>query len=99
MYAGNEKLCGLPLPTKCPGDEINVLPPPVEHDKDDNNEEDEDRFVTIGFYRSVVVCFVFGFWGFFSLVILQSTWRDAYFRFLEKTKDWIYVTTTVNLYG
>ncbi|KAM7499937.1 hypothetical protein LguiA_024351 [Lonicera macranthoides] len=96
-YAGNEKLCGLPLPRKCSEDETNILPPSVGHGKDNKNEENEDKFVTMGFYISVVFGFIVGFWGFLGPILLRRTWRHAYFSFLEKIKDWIFVTPAVNI--
>ncbi|KAM7461925.1 hypothetical protein LguiA_030046 [Lonicera macranthoides] len=97
VYAGNAKLCGLPLTSKCPKDEINLLPPPVGRGKSDNNEKDEDRFVTVGFYISVILGFALGFWGFIIPILLWSTWRHTYFKFLDKTKDWIYVMMEINM--
>ncbi|KAM7489407.1 hypothetical protein LguiB_026891 [Lonicera macranthoides] len=54
MYAGNDKLCWLPLP-RCPKDESTSFPPPNDHGKA------EDIFVTTGFYVSVVLSFAIGF--------------------------------------
>ncbi|KAM7461581.1 hypothetical protein LguiA_029702 [Lonicera macranthoides] len=38
----NDKLSGLPLPSKCPKDKMNLLHPPAWHGKYENNEEDEE---------------------------------------------------------
>ncbi|KAM7486960.1 hypothetical protein LguiA_002969 [Lonicera macranthoides] len=89
VFAGNDKLCGLPLPL-CPEDELTSFPPPNDHRKA------EDAFVTTGFYVSVVLGFSIGFWGFIGPLLLQSSWRYAYFKLLDKIQDWIYVMIAVN---
>ncbi|KAM7489894.1 hypothetical protein LguiB_027378 [Lonicera macranthoides] len=89
VYAGNDKLCGLPLPL-CPEDESTSFPPPNDHRKA------KETFVTTGFYVSVVLGFAIGFWGFIGPLMLQSTWRYTYFKLLDKIQDWIYATIAVN---
>ncbi|KAM7486976.1 hypothetical protein LguiA_002985 [Lonicera macranthoides] len=89
VYAGNDKLCGLPLPL-CPEDGSTSFLPPNDHGKA------EDTFVTTGFYVSVVLGFAIGFWGFIGPLVLRSSWRLAYFKFLDQIQDWIYVTIAVN---
>jgi hypothetical protein len=96
-YAGNDKLCGLPLLNKCPNDGTKVFPSPGAHGNDEHDEEYKDRFTTMWFYISLVLGFITGFWGFLGPVMLQSTWRHAYSRFLEKITDWIYVTTSLSM--
>ncbi|CAK9176948.1 unnamed protein product [Ilex paraguariensis] len=94
-YAGNRDLCGLPL-TKCPGDEAAAqVPSDIGHGIDNNFEEDEDRFVTFGFYVSMVLGFILAFWAVFGTLLLKRSWQHAYFQFLNNIKDWIYVTTAV----
>jgi hypothetical protein len=89
-YAGNDKLCGLPLPdNKCTNNVNNV--------SSQNDEEHGDTFLTIGFYISLILGFFTGFWGFLGPVILRSPWRRAYLRLLENITAWIYVTTSVCL--
>ncbi|KAM7489863.1 hypothetical protein LguiB_027347 [Lonicera macranthoides] len=57
VYAGNDKLCRLPLPM-CSEDESTLFPPPNDHGKA------EVTIVTTEFYVSVVLGFAIGFWGF-----------------------------------
>ncbi|KAM7489932.1 hypothetical protein LguiB_027416 [Lonicera macranthoides] len=92
VYVGNDKLCGLPLPL-CPEDGSTSFPPP--NDPNDHGKA-EDTFVTTGFYVSVVLGFAIGFWGFIGPLVLRSSWRLAYFKFLDQIQDWIYVTIAVN---
>ncbi|KAM7489845.1 hypothetical protein LguiB_027329 [Lonicera macranthoides] len=89
VYAGNDKLCGLPLPL-CPEDGSTSFPPPNDHGKA------KDTFVTTGFYVCLVLGFAIGFWGFVGPLLLRSSWRFAYFKFLDQIQDWIYVTIAVN---
>ncbi|KAM7473372.1 hypothetical protein LguiB_020615 [Lonicera macranthoides] len=79
VYAGNDKLCGLPLPNKCPEDETTSFPPPTDHGKD------EDTLITTGFYVSLVLGFAVGFWyvavdwvwsGIKLLISIQGSFGD-----------------------
>ncbi|KAM7461193.1 hypothetical protein LguiA_029314 [Lonicera macranthoides] len=69
MYVGNDKLCGVLL-NECPEDESTSVPRTIDHDKGYTNEEDADTFVTKGFYVSVVLGFVTGFWGLLGPLML-----------------------------
>ncbi|KAI8008388.1 Receptor-like protein EIX2, partial [Camellia lanceoleosa] len=84
-YSENPKLCGRPLPNKCPGEET-VVEPPI------STEEDEDRFITSGFYVSMGIGFTVGFWGVFGTMLCNSPLRYAYFKFLDRIQNWFYVT-------
>ncbi|KAH9677433.1 Timeless family protein [Citrus sinensis] len=76
-YAGNE-LCGLPLPNKCPTEESAPGP-----GKDNANTlEEEDQFITLGFYVSLILGFFVGFWGFCGTLLVKSSWRHHYYNFL-----------------
>ncbi|KAM7486942.1 hypothetical protein LguiA_002951 [Lonicera macranthoides] len=57
VYAGNDKLCGVPL-NECPEDESTLVCPFTDHGKGYTNEEDEDTFVTTGLYVSAVLGFI-----------------------------------------
>ncbi|KAM7489924.1 hypothetical protein LguiB_027408 [Lonicera macranthoides] len=95
VYAGNDKLCGVPL-NECPEDESTSVCPSTDHGKGYTNEEDEDTFVTTGLYVSAVLGFATGFWGLFGSLMLRSSWRSAYLKLLDKIQDWIYVMIAVN---
>ncbi|XP_058216025.1 receptor-like protein EIX2 [Rhododendron vialii] len=90
-YFGNPKLCGVPLPNKCPGEEKTAESP-----KDKNIPEDEDSSITQGFYVSMGLGFFFGFWGVFGTILFNSRSRHAFFMFLNHIMDWIYVTIALN---
>jgi len=60
VYAGNLELCGLPLQNKCP-DEDSAPCPGIEDDANTPEDED-DQFITLGFYMSLILSFCVGFW-------------------------------------
>ncbi|KAL7228339.1 hypothetical protein ACSBR2_007121 [Camellia fascicularis] len=90
VYSGNPELCGLPPPNKCPGEEIVVEHPVIV-------QEDDDKFITTGFYVSMGLGFTLGFWAVFGTMIFNNPSRHAYFKFLDHIKNWFYVTTALNM--
>ncbi|KAK9937245.1 hypothetical protein M0R45_014048 [Rubus argutus] len=82
IYQGNPSLCGFPL-NKCPGDDTpSEQPYQAEDGKDHENDNGK-----LGFYTSVVLGFVIGFWGVCGTLILKRSWRYAYFQFFDNMKD------------
>ncbi|XP_052886988.1 receptor-like protein EIX2 [Gossypium arboreum] len=88
-YAGNPGLCGNPL-NKCLGDESPKSP---------NNggteiitESDEELFEPLWFFTGTTVGFLVGFWGVFGSLLINRSWRDRYFRLMNKLGDWIRLT-------
>ncbi|KAM7465550.1 hypothetical protein LguiB_013112 [Lonicera macranthoides] len=65
---------------------MNLLHPPAWHGKYENNEEDEERFVTTGFCLNVVLGFVIGFWGFFCPNTAAEQMETCLFQILAKDK-------------
>ncbi|KAL7252567.1 hypothetical protein ACSBR1_007181 [Camellia fascicularis] len=96
-YSGNRELCGVPLPKKCPGEEIVMEPSVLVHGKDNRIQEDDDKFITTGFYVSVGLGFTFGFWTVFGTLIFNKPSRHAYSEFLDYIKNWFYVTTALSM--
>ncbi|THG01157.1 receptor-like protein EIX1 [Camellia sinensis] len=92
-YSENPKLCGRPLPSKCPGEET-IVEPPI---STKGIQEDEDRFITSGFYVSMGIGFTLGFWGVFGTMLCNSPFRYAYFKFLDRIQNWFYVTAVLNM--
>ncbi|XP_062027179.1 receptor-like protein EIX2 isoform X2 [Rosa rugosa] len=86
-YMGNLGLCGPPLTPNCSLDGATQA--------DDNKEHDKDGLISLGFFISVVLGFVTGFWMVCGSLLLKTSYRYAYFRFLDNAKDWIYVKTSV----
>ncbi|XP_048496067.1 receptor-like protein EIX2 [Beta vulgaris subsp. vulgaris] len=85
QYAGNPGLCGDPLP-KCPGDTQPARPMNANQHKEDDND------IFPGLYISIVFGFIVGFWGVCGTLVIKTSWRRAYFRFFDDTKDKLYRT-------
>ncbi|PRQ30196.1 putative non-specific serine/threonine protein kinase [Rosa chinensis] len=81
-YMGNPSLCGFPLSTKCQGDD--TITKQTFHGRD---SEDEDHNGKLGFYISMVLGFVIGFWGVCGTLLIKKSWRYAYFQFFGNIKD------------
>ncbi|KAK4384935.1 hypothetical protein Sango_2617500 [Sesamum angolense] len=65
-YIGNAGLCGRPLNKSCPGDESSCEDPNSRVDGNNvmkGGESEDDRFITEGFYITLGLGFVVGFWG------------------------------------
>ena len=60
-------------------------------------QEQEDGFIKMGFYVSMALGVVVGFWGVFGTILLKRSWRFSYFKFLNIVKDKMYVTGVVNM--
>ncbi|KAF7813011.1 receptor-like protein EIX1 [Senna tora] len=88
-YEENLNLCGKPLEKKCPEEEES-------HKHQAKFEEDEDSLFSKGFYWSMALGFITGFWGVFGTILFNRSWRHAYFRFLSNVADTIYVNMIVN---
>ncbi|KAM1122925.1 hypothetical protein FF1_004372 [Malus domestica] len=82
IYEGNPLLCGVPLSTKCPGDET---PPFRSSDAGDNKDEDNNGKLWL--YVSITLGFITGFWGVCGTLIVKKSWRYAYFHFFDDMKD------------
>ncbi|KAL9412385.1 hypothetical protein AB3S75_045919 [Citrus x aurantiifolia] len=93
VHDGNPELCGLPLRNKCPDEDSAPSP-----ERDDaNTPEGEDQLITFGFYVSVILGFFIGFWGVCGTLLVNTSWRHGYFKFLTSVKDWVYLITAVNI--
>ena len=94
-YEGNPNLWGFPLPNKCSGEDTTQNPVVNTSSGHAIIQEEEDGFVTLGFYVSVTLGFVVGFWGVVGTMVLNRSWRFSYFKFLNNFKDKLYVTEAV----
>ncbi|TQE00503.1 hypothetical protein C1H46_013859 [Malus baccata] len=86
VFAGNPLLCGIPLQTCSPEETTPAEQPVVK-----NQDEDNDGFITPGFYVSLGLGFVVGFWGVCGSLIFDRSWRYTYFKLLNGLNDWLYV--------
>ena len=93
-FMDNPELCGAPLPKNCTYEE-EPSPHGVTEDARDD-QEDQDNFITKGFYISAVIGFIVGFWGVCGSLIFNKSWRCRHIMFLDNKADWIYVTIAVH---
>nr|AUT14024.1 membrane-localized LRR receptor-like protein [Nicotiana benthamiana] len=93
-YSGNAQLCGPPL-QECPG----YAPPSprIDHNSNMNPQEldVDDDFPSLEFYISMVLGFFVAFWGILGSLIVNHSWRNAYFIFLMDTKNWLAMISRV----
>ncbi|KAK2664904.1 hypothetical protein Ddye_003478 [Dipteronia dyeriana] len=88
-YMGNPELCGPPLQNKCPEEEPAQNAAIPLHD-------DKEGFAVDGLYVSIFLGFFVGFWGVCGSLMLNRSWRIAYFNFVGDMKDKLYVFVAVN---
>ncbi|KAH0655011.1 hypothetical protein KY290_032617 [Solanum tuberosum] len=93
-YSDNAQLCGPPL-QECPG----YAPPRphIDHDSNTNPQEhdDDEEFPSLEFYISMVLGFFVTFWGILGCLIVNRSWRNAYFTFLTDMMSWLDMTSRV----
>ncbi|XP_059656568.1 receptor-like protein EIX1 [Cornus florida] len=81
IYEGNPLLCGLPLPTKCPGDDDkSTVPAPHGSSEGIHSKNDSEM---LWFYVSMGLGFVVGLCGVCCTLLIKESWRTAYFRFVR----------------
>ncbi|XP_050289382.1 receptor-like protein EIX2 isoform X1 [Quercus robur] len=96
-YEGNPNLCGAPLPKKCSGEEIAQNPAMNGSREHAGMQDEREGFISIGFYVSVALGFIAGFWGVVGTLVLNVSLRVAYFRLLNNFKDRLYVAISENM--
>ncbi|CAI9777301.1 unnamed protein product [Fraxinus pennsylvanica] len=95
-FEGNPGLCGLPLTKVCPGDENAQVPKINENADGMKNPEEEDELINEGFYISIAVGFVFGFWGVCGTLIVNDSLRIAFFKLWNCVMDWVYIKIAIS---
>ncbi|PQP98095.1 hypothetical protein Pyn_13856 [Prunus yedoensis var. nudiflora] len=92
-FEGNPKLCGAPLPNKCGRPNKGI-----DEDNKKNNKDMDGLHQLPWFYiSSIVLGFIVGFWGVCGSLIINKTWRYAYFRFMYNVQDRLYVMITARI--
>ncbi|KAK9072500.1 hypothetical protein SSX86_008934 [Deinandra increscens subsp. villosa] len=88
-YTRNLGLCGPPLIKHCPGDEE---PPLVGQSEAEGEGIDElERW----FYIGGTIGFSIGFWTICSGLLLYRRGRHAFFHYMNRLEDWVYVKVMV----
>ncbi|CAA3003545.1 receptor like 42-like, partial [Olea europaea subsp. europaea] len=95
-FEGNLGLCGPPLAKACPGDDIAQVPETSDNVDGMKNPKDEDKLINDGFYISMAVGFVFGFWGVCGTLVFNNSWRIAFFKLWNSVMDWLYVKMAIS---
>ncbi|KAF4363342.1 hypothetical protein G4B88_002089 [Cannabis sativa] len=108
-YVGNDDygLCGLPLLTKCPGDDHPIFKDDDDDDSDFDDQkwfdilnavEDGDKWLDMKqFHMGIGVGFIVGFVGVCVNIFLLTSWRPVYFRFFNAMGDWLYVRISIKM--
>jgi EIX receptor 1/2 len=91
-FIGNRGLCGAPLIEKCPGD---VTSNTTTNGGGKNYQEDVDEFWKC-LYAGLGLGFIVGFWGVCGSLILNRSWRHAYFLLVINLTDWLYVAIVLH---
>ncbi|GMY36254.1 receptor-like protein EIX2 [Fagus crenata] len=91
-FIGNRGLCGPPLIEKCPGD---VTSNTTTNGVSKIYQEKGGEFWKC-LYAGMGLGFIVGFWGVCGSLILNRSWRHAYFLLVINLKDWLYVTIVVH---
>lgn len=92
-FEGNTGLCGPPLTASCstPADRGHK-------DGDDGGEKDGKRYLDdLWFYVWTGSGFLVGFWSVCSSLVIKKSWRHAYFRYVDRVKDAIYLFIILHL--
>ncbi|XP_047071774.1 receptor-like protein EIX2 [Lolium rigidum] len=82
IYLGNPGLCGPPLSRNC-----------SENDSHKSNLEDMNHMSSVCLVTSLG--FLVGLWTVFCTMLVKRTWRAAYFQFIDKLYDKVYVQVGV----
>ncbi|KAK9987951.1 hypothetical protein SO802_028190 [Lithocarpus litseifolius] len=98
-YIGNPQLCGIPLSKICSSNESLGDPHCNAEEGDEEKQgiqkEEQHGFKIPSFYLSMGLGFIAGYCGFWGSLLLNKSWRYAYFRFLGNMNDKIYVMVAV----
>ncbi|KAI3985316.1 hypothetical protein MKX01_033630 [Papaver californicum] len=78
-FIGNVRLCGPPL------NDCNVGNIEEKQGQGSGDSETEEWFEMKWFYISLALGFVIGLWGFCGVLIVNQSWKFAYFKFLDVT--------------
>ncbi|XP_073119789.1 receptor-like protein EIX1 [Henckelia pumila] len=85
-FRGN-RLCGPPVSENCDESSGTTI------DEDDGEGSEEGSFLSsdkFGIYVSVLLGFIFGFWGVLGPIVFSISWRTTYFRVLSLVGDHMY---------
>ncbi|KAH0681498.1 hypothetical protein KY284_022583 [Solanum tuberosum] len=100
-YIGNPDLCGMPLSKSCSGhflEDITHCNSPKKKDVQAIHQHEEDNWLDeSSFYISMVIGFITSFWLFWATLLVKTSWRHSYMRYLNKMGNNIYVFVAIRL--
>ncbi|KAK6793088.1 hypothetical protein RDI58_012169 [Solanum bulbocastanum] len=100
-YIGNPELCGMPLSKSCSGhfrEDITHCNTPKKKDVQAIHQHEEDSWLDeSSFYISMAIGFITSFWLFWATLLVKTSWRHAYMRYLNKMGNNIYVFVAIRL--
>ncbi|XP_049389944.1 receptor-like protein EIX2 [Solanum stenotomum] len=100
-YIGNPELCGMPLSKSCSGhfrEDVTHCNTPKKKDVQAIHQHEEDNWLDeSSFYISMVIGFITSFWLFWATLLVKTSWRHAYMRYLNKMGNNIYVFVAIRL--
>ncbi|KAH9626194.1 hypothetical protein KSS87_018119 [Heliosperma pusillum] len=93
IYAGNSGLCGFPLPY-CGN---HLAPPSSSNVNPTAGKHDVEKYDKLWLILAVMSGVATGFWGVVGTLVINRSWRHAYFRYVEDVADRIYVPIKVRV--
>nr|XP_048326801.1 receptor-like protein EIX2 [Ziziphus jujuba var. spinosa] len=95
-YEGNQDLCGVPLPKKCPGDEEHNVPEAAKTNTEHNVPEAAKTNTEHSWfcYESAGIGFVLSFSGVCGLLLLNVCWKHSYTQYIDELGARIYLRIT-----
>ncbi|XP_027078260.2 receptor-like protein EIX2 [Coffea arabica] len=83
IYQGNAGLCGNPLPTRCNASNSADTENQDSTGNGDSEDENERHDEVISFSIGVGLGFVFGLLGIIGSLLLNKSWRNTYFHYID----------------
>ncbi|KAI6686678.1 hypothetical protein NL676_032591 [Syzygium grande] len=89
-FEGNPGLCMFPLSRDC------LIPTGWDGQYDDGKDKGNKIDDQIWFCISIILGFVVGFWSVCGTLVIKTSWRQAYFSFIDKMKEKLYLVIQLN---
>ncbi|PIN26017.1 Non-specific serine/threonine protein kinase [Handroanthus impetiginosus] len=94
-FMKNEKLCGHPLKKAC-SDPLYEGPQCSIKTQQNMELKDQDHYELPSFYISMGIGFITAIWVYWTVLLLNESWREAYLKLLDKVVEQILVTAAVS---
>ncbi|PIN26013.1 Non-specific serine/threonine protein kinase [Handroanthus impetiginosus] len=94
-FMKNENLCGHPLKKAC-SEPLYEDPQCRVENQQDMELKDQDHDELPSFYISMGIGFITAIWVYWTVLLLNESWREAYLKLLDKVVEQILVTAAVN---